>query len=131
MKPFIENGKEGAWIRGVWHPNNYNSEIYVSKMIKEVWFVNDADNQFTLHYTEQDAIDDFLRRIEYEREMCQDEGEWNTDVEYICWGKLSQDVVLRKVPSPYNDGIDRDDEDYDTADYYEAFARERRIGCQN
>jgi hypothetical protein len=131
MKPSIENGKEGVWIRGVWHPNNYNSEIYVPKVIKEKWFVSGADDQFTLHDTEQAAIDDFLIRIAAERDLACDEGEWNMDVEDICWGKLSQDVVLRKVPSPYNDGIDRDDEDYDTKDYYEAFVRERRIGCQN
>ena len=128
MRPSIENGKKGVWIRGVWHQNNYNSETYVPKVIKEKWFVSGADDQFTLHDTEQDAIDDFLRRIAYERELCQDEGEWDMDVENICWGKLSQDVVLRKVPSPYNDGIDPDNEDYDTEEYYDAFANERRKG---
>jgi hypothetical protein len=129
MKASTENGKEGAWIRGVWHPNNYASETYVPKTIHEKWFVSGSDGQFSLYNSESEAYDNFLKRIAEEREYCHElyVGEWNIEVEDICWGKVSQDVILRKVPSPYNEDIDPDDEDYDTEDYYEAFVNERRI----
>lgn len=126
MKPSTEDGKKGAWICGVWHPNNYHSETYVAKNIHELWFAYSSDGQFDIYKTEAEANDRFLKLIAEVREICQDEGEWISEVEDICWGKLNQDVILRKVPSPYNDGIDLDDEDYDTKDYYEAFANERR-----
>ncbi len=126
MKPSIENGKKGVWIRGVWHPNNYHSETYIPKIIHEKWFVYSSDGQFDIYDSEDLAHDRFLQLIAEERSDCDEEGEWNPEVENICWGKLHQDVVLRKVPSPYNEYVDPYDEDYDTQDYYEAFANERR-----
>jgi hypothetical protein len=131
MKSSIENGKKGVWIRGVWRQNNYNSETYVPKIIKEKWFVLSSDGQFDIYDSEPSAYDAFLKRIAEERDLCHEDGEWCFEVEDVCWGKIFQDVVLRKVPSPYNEGIDSDDEDYDTEEYYEAFANERRKGCPN
>lgn len=126
MKPSTENGKKGAWIRGVWHPNNYHSETHIPKVIKEQWFVMNSERDVGFYNTEQEAHDRFLKCIDEEREYCQEDVEWNIEVEYITWGKVFQDVVLRKVPSPYNEGIDPSDEDYDTQEYYDAFANERR-----
>jgi hypothetical protein len=126
MKVAIENGKKGAWIRGVWHPNIYHSETHVPKTIHELWFTYSSDGQFDIYKTEELAHERFLKLIAEERELCHEDGEWNSEVEDICWGRLNQDVILLKVPSPFNDGVDPEDEDYDTEDYYEAFANERR-----
>lgn len=127
MKAAIEDGKKGAWIRGVWHPNNYHSETYVPKIIREKWFVMTSDNQFDLYDSESEAYNMFLKSIDEERDLCHDDSEWRLEVEDVCWGKVFQDVILREVPNPYNEGIDLTDEDYDTNEYYEAFANERRI----
>ena len=127
MKPSTENGKRGAWIRGVWHPTDYSCETYIPKDIKEKWFVSTPTDGFTLYDSESQAHEAFLKAISVERDYCYEDGEWNFEVEDICWGKVYQDVVLRKVPSPYNEDIDPDDPDYDTEECYDAFANERRL----
>jgi len=62
-----------------------------------MWFVYDPDNGFELFQSEEAAKRAFDERITVWREYCDEIGEWHPDVERVCMGRVTHEVVLQEV----------------------------------
>jgi len=67
-----------------------------------MYFSYDEENGFMIHDTKEEAKDEAMAALEYERENAKGD-EWNTDVEAICWGKIVEHVVPTESGPEYWD----------------------------
>ena len=68
-----------------------------------MYFSYNADDGFTLHKTAVEARYEAVEALEFERGEAKVNGEWNEDVEEICWGKVAERVVQTESGPEYFD----------------------------
>ena len=67
-----------------------------------MYFSHDTEG-FMIHDTEAEARNVATKSLEYERDQARGNGEWDDDVEVICWGKVSERVVQTESGPEYWD----------------------------